>query len=266
MDPGNQSRRESNLSGARKFRQLATPTNMIRQVGQSGVQQEQWPVRLSSTNPKDEQMALRQSVVNKEGVVEGLGIATVGAQEFQYIGDKLSDAQETAYKQWVMGNIDLSTPASQEYYFKTLPWIKEAREDEVDRVSSLQKTWAKIAMNGPHSDEDWRMIYAVQEGILEIPNKPVHLLWQDKTGIADTFQKGFFSVFAQQTGANNLPLQTKPSRITWGAPTDATQNKAFEGTQWTNIFPSKPAELFGRSAGMGGIREAPFFAERPPPS
>jgi len=248
MNPGEGRKRSENLEGAAKFRQLASPTNMVQQHDREGSRASKFPVRLSTTHPMDEQMALRQSVVNRQGVVEGLGIATVGEREFQYQADKLSDAQEAEYKQWVMSNIDLSNPASQAWYFKTLPWIKTDREAEVDRISDLQKSWAKIMMNGPTSDEDWRMYYAVDQGILKIPDVPVHRL-ADMSGtgpeFATSYKKGFFSVFAQKTSDTSLPMQQRPKgRLTWGDPRPSSAT-GFSAGQWSqDNFARNPKALF----------------------
>lgn len=258
LNPGNERRRAENLEGAAKFRGLATPTNLVRQQGRGGKENELWPVRLSSTHPLDEQMALRRAVVNEDGVVEGMGIATAGPEVFQYQMDKVADAEEAAYKQWVLANIDLSNPAAQQHYFKTLPWVKEVREAEVDRVSALQKQWAKIMLNGPQSDMDWRMIYAVQQKELVIPEVSVHKLNDTSAtgfptdaahGFAENYHQGFFSLFAQQTKKQTptstgpyLPLTNPTFRVPWGNP------QGREGASLpAGIFPTTPSQLFGSS-------------------
>lgn len=247
MNPGNDRRMQENVAGAIKFRQLATPTNLIRQPGQKGTPNELWPVRLSSTHPMDEQMALRAAVVKDNGVVPGMGIATVGQNEFNYQADKLADAEEAAYKQWVMANIDLSSPASQQWYYKTIPWLKTDREAEVDRVSELQKQWAKILMNGPQSDDDFRMIYAFEQGILKIPDQPVHKLntmtASEENGFAKDYKGGFFSIWARDTTESKLPMTSVPFQIPWGQPDSKTTPVADAGI-WTSRFASKPLQLF----------------------
>lgn len=210
----------------------ATPTNIYKVNRNVGAQRDvvenvNFPVRMGTSDPDDYKYALQGKLVNQEGKVPHVGQAIVGPEYFEYVERKMDVAQQVEFEDWLMKQVDWSTPEATEYWVRMFPWMLERRLEEVNRVSDLQKVKAKINIAGPQTAEDWRFMWNEQRGLIKVPDKPVHVL--PETSNMDynnkDYARGMFSPMINYippfngAGLGN-PAHKPNAKISWQSPTN----------------------------------------------
>ena len=222
------------MAEARSFSQAnaasATPTNIYKVNRNTGAQKDvvenvNFPVRMGTSDPDDYKYALQGKLVNADGKVPHVGQAIVGPEYFEYVERKMDVAQQVEFEDWLMKQVDWSSPEATEYWVRMFPWMLERRLDEVNRVADLQKVKAKINIAGPQTAEDWRFMWNEQRGLIRVPDKPVHLLPKDTTINNNDYARGMFSPMIKYippfNGAGTGSAAHLPrGKISWEAPTD----------------------------------------------
>lgn len=224
----------ASMARARQFAQrteaTATPTNVFNvstEADKSVVKNVNFPVKMGTSDLEDKKYALMQKLVGANGVVAGVGQNIVGDEFFNYMDRKMDNAQDVAFKAFLMKQVDWSRPESQEYWVNMFPWMLEERLAEVNRVCDLQKQKAKIEVAGPSTPEDWEFIFNEQRGLIKVPDQPVHKLPEAHAGqgytAGEDYSRGMFSPMvkymppydkAARGTAAYLPVNT----ITWDSP------------------------------------------------
>lgn len=214
--------------------QMAQPTNVIKAQDQTGTNASLFPVQLGSADPMDEAMNIREQTINGSGVVPGMGMAVADQSVFDYIQRKKENMYEVQYQMWLANQADLSKPESQQWWFERFPWMRDRRLAEIDRDAELQKGLAKINVTGPQNDDDFKLLFAIQQGLVQIPEQPIHKLNQEKWVRAD-FKSGIFSPLSikPQTGvqgSQGMPKSTVQIPK-WSDPLNSTAyaNGTFPG-------------------------------------
>lgn len=247
----------------RKFVSLPQPPNIFRIHDSAnpdafgapqGTTASKFPVKLGSTDPEDDKFGLRARLVDKDGVVPGVGLSVAGDDYFNYAQRKREEAMMFEFYTYIMSQADLSKPESAQWWFEKFPWMRDLRLDEIDRQAEIQKKLAKIAVTGPQSEEDFMLIYLKQYGILGDTDQPLTKLDSMKDGaggVARNFKEGMFSIFSQK---NNVLLAPYPGVTgltdsnTWGTSTNTLQ--------WGNPINPTPAERPDALPGFGFNRNA----------
>lgn len=259
----------STMAEARQFSAAnansATPTNIYKVNRNTGeernvVSNVNFPVRMGTSDPEDYKYALQKKLVNTQGIVENVGQAIVGPEYFEYAERKMDVAQQVEYEDWLMKQVDWSTPEATEYWVRMFPWMLDRRLEEINRVSQLQNHKAKINVAGPQTAEDWRFMWNEQRGLIHVPKKPVHLLASESDVNSDyltnDYTRGMFSPMIRyippfnNTAGINDPGHKPNKRINWQSPTNynAQGNLGGGGVPFPPIAP--PSNLGGYLSGL----------------
>lgn len=131
-----------------------------------------YPSTLYTTDPqRDRRYNLRQQLVEPNGVVPGVGLATVGEDYFDYISDKAKQTQLAQFRAWLLGEvIDTSTPEKAEYWKGKFPELFKDKQDLLERQMDLHKQFALIQLRGPQDMDDFYLIWAKQQGLVKLEN------------------------------------------------------------------------------------------------
>lgn len=207
-----------------KMRRMAEIPNRFRVPDQQNTISSRFPVELLSTDGrKDEEVSLRAQLVNNQGIVPGVGLATAGDDYFNYAAEKREKAQAFEFYSWIMSNADLSAPEKAAWWFEKFPWMRTLREQEIDRQAKIQADLAKIAISGPQSEDDFMLLFLKQNDLLGDVDKPLQKLNEMK--VSDNFKQGMYSVFSRPANlllAPNPPLANSTgvgtNKINYGNP------------------------------------------------
>lgn len=225
MDKGfNAAAMKSARETYRKFVSLPMPPNVFKVQDQTGSVRSKFPAQLGSTDPRDEQYALRSQLVNREtGVVDGVGLATADEDYFNYAQSKREDAMMFEFYTYIMSQADLSKPESSAWWFDKFPWMKDLRIAEIDRQSAIQNKLAKIQITGPQSEDDFMVMYLKQNNLLGDADVPVNKL--NQATAATSFKAGMYSIFSKPANLLLAPFDADgnangkiTSTVDWGNP------------------------------------------------
>lgn len=243
----------------------ATPTNIYKVNNlpnneKRQVRPDNFPMQMGSSDLEDEKYALQQKILEgvdqadarNRGVIPGMGQVIVGPEYFDYTKRKMEMADEVAFRDWLVKQASFNTPEEAEYWSRMFPFIPEEKLREVSRVSELQKQQARINITGPQTPEDWRFIYNVNRGLIQIPTQPVHLLPRDDTtyGNQSYYERGMFSPMVRflppydGEARQNTPAHLPNYKYNWGQP---LQREQLPGNRL--VTPTLSAAQYGQPNG-----------------
>jgi len=208
-----------------RFGSIATPPNLYSGYGAVADQKAKFPLQLGSTDPDDRKYNIQRTMVGNSltGTVAGYGQATVGSEFFDYAKRKQDQNTLHDFYGYMLNNADLTKPESAQWWFGKFPWMKDMRLREIEREAEVQKRLAKIQVCGPESEEDFMVLFMIDQGLLKKTNQPLYKL-PSAVGIYKqpaAFKAGYFNPFNA----------TKPSaindvRVNW---TDPITNRGTGG-------------------------------------
>lgn len=188
----------------------------------------QYPIQLGSADDYDIRAALKQSTINATGVVEtetgaSMGIAIAGDRDFDYLQRKKEEVFYSQFLASINAQADLSNPASAAWWFERFPFLKEKRLEEINREAEKQKRMAQIQVTGPQNEDDFFLMYMLQQGLIAQPTKPLTKMYEDPRYSANTlnFTKGLFSPLSYLPG--NAETGVPKARGERGMPNKITQ-------------------------------------------
>lgn len=227
-----------------KYGQLTTPSNVYKIPGKNATSTSasQFPVQLGGYNAKeDEKWAIRREMVSQDnGVVPGVGLATAPEEYFGYVQGKEEELKMNEFYAWVMSQADLSKPETAQWWYGKFPWMRQMRLDFARKEHDLDWKLTEIEVNGPQSDEDFMVLWMIQQNLLKPPTVPTSQLYSK--AVTNDYKAGLFSPLSKKD--NLLPNKAGP--VTWSNP---LQNPpAGQKTQPADY--TKPASL---SALMNGL-------------
>ncbi len=236
-----QSVRQNALSDAsRLYSQMnaaATPNNVFAVKDRFTTPSSGFPVPLGSAQPDDLQMNVRQQVVNQQtGVVPGYGVAVADSQVFDYIERKKEAEIEADFRAWVMSQSDFSDPARAEFWNRVAPWITDLKIQEIEKNAELQKRLATVKVRGPTSEEDFKLLYFIKNGIIRMPSQPLHMMDADTTLYPNKdftdggFKRGLFNPLAYVPKPNGMAPESVQIPNRWG---DSLPNST--GSNWHQV-------------------------------
>jgi hypothetical protein len=228
-----------------------------------------FPVQLGSTDPDDEKYALRAKVIETgnagTGVVPGVGQVIADEKFFDYAKRKKDQEVLYDFYRFMMSNADLSKPESAQWWFGKFPWMRDLRLAEINKQCELQKALARIQVTGPDSEDDFMLLFLIRNGTIVPPAVPVTKLGTAQaTGIADTFQKGFFSPFSRgnwMKTPTEFADQPPNMKVPFRSPLDpgqyqqATVTSILQPANWKSLLGIQTADIPAR----GAIAEIPVF-------
>lgn len=169
----------------------------------------QYPIQLGSADDYDIRAALKQSSINEKGVVStpgggAMGIAIAGDKDFDYLQRKKEEVFYSQFLASINAQADLSNPASAAWWFERFPFLKEKRLEEINREAEKQKRLAQIQVTGPQNEDDFFLLYMIDQGLVAKPHLPLTKMYQDPRYATNTtnFTKGLFSPLSYLPGEN----------------------------------------------------------------
>jgi len=184
-----------------KVQSLADPQNIRQVQTRDGGIAGQFPIQLGTADSEDVRMSIKAQTIDPTGHVPGIGMAIASDSDFAYLERKKEDVMQAQFKAWVNANADLGDPANAAWYIERFPWLIEARMEEIERVSEMQKRLAKINVTGPQTEDDFILMWSILQGTVEVPKKALQDLHLPDDRYNKDFTKGFFS-----------PMSTGPSK------------------------------------------------------
>lgn len=151
----------------------------------------QFPNIVEKADPRDNSMAFGASIIDESGVIPGVGMKMATQSDVDYFYKKTLDAKEAGFRAWFLQNINVSTPEAQDYWLRKYPEVFEEKKQLMMKQLKAQETMARINITGFENLDDFRFIYAVQNGEIAIPDKPLY----DPAGIPTRpFHQGLFNI------------------------------------------------------------------------
>lgn len=151
-----------------------------------------FPARLGKPDPEDRKWEIRKSIIDAQGQTDaGMAIAPEGF--FDYLDRKSQMRLQAEYEAWAFSQANLETPEAREFWYRMMPWMKEKQFMVLEEQANLQKTMARIKINGPESDDDLKFIFAYKNGLINVSDKPLYDLENSTHGKTDTYKAGIFS-------------------------------------------------------------------------
>lgn len=237
--------------------------NILRlQTADSGIAGK-YPIQLGSADPEDVRIALRQNVVKKDGQVEGMGIAIAGDREFDYLQRKKEDVFYSQFLAYINAQADLGNPASAAWWFERFPFLKEKRLEEINRESEKQKRLAQIQVTGPQNEDDFFLMYMLQQGLIAKPTKPLTEMYSEARYNDNTtnFNRGLFSPLSRAPTPEGLP-KVLTGVPTWRNPLLQPDGSSPNG-RW---FGNSEGGLKGRMPGIPNLIGQLYMNPGEPPA
>jgi len=208
----------------RKFVAMPAPPNVYKVKDQTGTTSSLFPAKLGSTDPRDDEYAMRAQLVKEGGQVPGVGLAIADEGYFNYAQSKREEAMLFEFYTYIMSQADLSKPESAAWWFEKFPWMRDLRMAEIDRQGEIQKKLAKIQITGPQSEDDFMVLYLKQNNLLGDADVPLTRLNEMDT--AANFKAGMYSIFSRPDNLLIAPKVfpytnndgTATSTVNWGNP------------------------------------------------
>lgn len=111
-------------------------------------------------------------------------------EDVAYLETIRREKQAEEFDQWLVRNVDMSVPENQRWLQEIHPTFFSRRESYIDDKINLEARLAKIRLRGFRSEEDLKLLYAVQTGLIKPPTGP---MFGTAAG-GENFTKGWFSV------------------------------------------------------------------------
>lgn len=205
----------------------------------------QFPVKLGAPDPEDRKWALRNKIITDQGgaqnAITNAGVAVAPESFFDYMDRKSQMDLQANYEAWAFNQATLDTPEGREWWFRMSPWLKDKQVEVLEEQANLQKQMARIKITGPQNEDDLKFIFAYNNGLINVSNKPLYELG-DNTGTADKglsqkFNAGMFNPYSKfyfkspisatvMSKGTNEETQTNMGQIQWNDPWKPLQNKA----------------------------------------
>lgn len=134
-------------------------------------------------------------------------VVTLGDEDVKYMLDKKKARDEVDFRAWIQEYVSKSNdPVLLRYFEEHFPEVFEGKVKYISDTAELQKRLALIKIRGPREREDWMLIYALQKGIINIPDWPVHMSdRQALLGQDSGFRRGYFNPLRYTTSDINDP-------------------------------------------------------------
>lgn len=105
---------------------------------------------------------------------------------------RLADAQ---YEDWLARNFvrNMDNPSDQAWAQRTFPSYFEKRKKVIEDFTEIQKKIALMQLTGPQNEDDLKLLYMWNAGLITVPQEAVHKM-DTKRDIRNQFVRGRFNV------------------------------------------------------------------------
>lgn len=224
-----------------KYTSLSTAPNVFN-MGRDNQPNEQMPVQLGTTDPEDQKWALREKIIAQQPAgaaaaneIVGIGKALAPEGYFDYAQRKEMNDLMVQYQQFILQQVDLSKPESQQWWYSKFPWIRDLKLSEMRAQADLQKRYAEIQITGPQNEEDFMLLWMRRNGLIKVAEVPPERLYEARNILATSYQDGFFSPLAKAIPATSV---RNTGILPWSNPVSqdpATDNGPVRTSTFTRI-------------------------------
>jgi hypothetical protein len=117
------------------------------------------PARYKPTpSQMDRAMALRSKLVDKNGVVKGVGVATFDENTSNWLMEKAALAEKLRYDETFAQLFEQSDHATRDKFMKLYPEFAQKRIDHIKTIASIQVQLAMMHVTGPQTKDDIDLI------------------------------------------------------------------------------------------------------------
>lgn len=109
----------------------------------------------------------------------------VSEKEVAFLRRMYEQTQRAEYNRFIETAFDRSDPANRALFLKMFPEFARIREQLVENEAELQTRLAKLLITGLQSEEDAKFVWALNQGTIQLPNRPLF----DPTGALSGFDK-----------------------------------------------------------------------------
>jgi hypothetical protein len=186
---------DSKLQEAHDYSIPATMTEDDLVRGEGPRKLNKFPVRLSYRDDYDTKANMKARLINEQGVVPGMGYATVTDEDLEHLERKRQALQYEDMYKFIDNYFPMTDPAVAKLVSGWMPEYYDRREQEIDKVAKLQADVAKLRLRGPSSREDLMTLYLLNSGALELTKGPIYApeKWHGSDFPDDGFQRGLFN-------------------------------------------------------------------------
>jgi hypothetical protein len=155
-------------------------------------------VPLYQSDPYDDVARIKGSLTDAE-----YGQKVLTTDDLKYLKRKEDQLQAADFKSWIGKLYNWNDPAQRPLLMKVYPEAIQEQMETIEMQAELAKRLAKIRLyGGPQDQEDARLMYLIQAGVVKVPTDP---LWQPS-----------------QSGTYNAAAATKRGLFSFNVPTSAT--------------------------------------------
>jgi hypothetical protein len=216
-----------------------------RDKAQYGSEASEFPARYVTPDDRDDYMAIKNALATdtRPAPVTDEDIAAVLRKRAQFEVGKQEDWFQNTWK------FDSSNPTQQRWAQTVFPEYFGRREQVIDEQTLLQNQLAKIKLRGPRTREDIDLLYAIQMGVVEIPEGPIFDLGRSANNAADNRQgaRGVFSPRRIDIGRMQAWTSVGPNPL-GGFP---NFSNGVGRTDWQNAMPGADKDGLKELAGFG---------------
>lgn len=119
----------------------------------------------TTADAQDAYWDLVTQYVDGHGVVPGIGQVYADPSYWAYQQRKMSVVVENQFKQFIFGQIDLSTPAKRAFWEKKFPQYLREFEEGLERELDNKKKMAMIGIRGVKSEADMWYLFQKSKGV-----------------------------------------------------------------------------------------------------
>lgn len=121
---------------------------------------------------RDDYYEAKKTVTEAVEAGEGLGTQVIVTDEdIKYLRDQRTKEELATYDKWFYETFLFGADPNKIALAKEMnPQWFERREQEIKKQVGITKKLAKLGLRGPRSEEELKLIYAIQSGRVEVPN------------------------------------------------------------------------------------------------
>lgn len=166
-------------------------SNAISWTGGAGGDVPQFPAKyLPTEHDADTRVQLKQALAASPQTF-GQVIAT--EEDMRYLLEKRKLGDRLIFDSWFSQLWDTKDINKLRIAQQIHPEYFQMREEEINREAEVQKKIAKIRLRGPADMSDLQLIFALQNGGVQLRNKPIWNIDQADSSAQTQYQRGIFS-------------------------------------------------------------------------
>lgn len=218
--------------------QYIEPTQYGEAQRQAGLTQERGAPRYTPDKYSKEiqlRNAIRQA--SSKSDIGGQVTVPVSDKEVAFLKRMYEQTQRAEYNRFIETAFDRSDPANRALFLKMFPDFARIRDQLIENEAEIQTKIAKLQVTGIQSEDDAKFVYALNQGTIKLPVRP---LFDPTGGTLATFE-------LYQNGPFAPPIEVR-KRV---ALDDLNRKLGFVLETGASLSGSRPSRLTADELGIG---------------